>query len=315
MTAVSLIIRTWNCREALQDCLAGLAGQRFRDFETIVVDSGSTDGTAEAAEAAGVRLLRRTARSFRYGDTLNLGFREAASPILGALSAHSILLDPEALGRLAAALRQADDRVAAVYGCAVFSETEARQPPADAKPLRVTAEQFTQSCDRGLSNSCSLIRRDLWEAHPFPAERCEDQRWAAHFLDRGYATLQLPSVRYRYRLDRPWSYYVRKHRDDLLMLHRTWPAAAWPKSALTDAAKVRYRFWHVCARLRCAGWRWERLSDKQKWWAAQELGLFLASARTRGGRFWGGVAAADMARALLRPARQKGWFLVSEEWP
>lgn len=44
---VSVIIVTWNGREHLATCLDSLAGQTFRAFEVILVDNGSTDGSAE----------------------------------------------------------------------------------------------------------------------------------------------------------------------------------------------------------------------------------------------------------------------------
>lgn len=49
--AVSVIVPVFNTRDYLARCLASIADQTFRDFEAIVVDDGSTDGSAEAAEA------------------------------------------------------------------------------------------------------------------------------------------------------------------------------------------------------------------------------------------------------------------------
>lgn len=56
---VSVIILTWNGRAYLKDCLDFLAVQTFRDFETILVDNGSRDGTADyvRGEFSWVRLL------------------------------------------------------------------------------------------------------------------------------------------------------------------------------------------------------------------------------------------------------------------
>ncbi|MBW4054022.1 MAG: glycosyltransferase family 2 protein [Proteobacteria bacterium] len=44
---VSVIILTWNGQAYLKECLDSLAAQTFRDFETILVDNGSCDGSAE----------------------------------------------------------------------------------------------------------------------------------------------------------------------------------------------------------------------------------------------------------------------------
>ncbi|MEW6376478.1 MAG: glycosyltransferase family 2 protein [Thermodesulfobacteriota bacterium] len=65
---LSVIIPNWNGKHFLAECIDSLKEQTFRDFETILVDNGSTDGSAEFAEK-------------RYGDFIriirnekNLGF-------------------------------------------------------------------------------------------------------------------------------------------------------------------------------------------------------------------------------------------------
>ncbi|MBE0568265.1 MAG: glycosyltransferase family 2 protein [Deltaproteobacteria bacterium] len=64
----SVIILNWNGRHLLEECLESISSQSFRDFETIVVDNGSTDGSVDWVKD-------------RYGDAVstvalpsNLGF-------------------------------------------------------------------------------------------------------------------------------------------------------------------------------------------------------------------------------------------------
>jgi GT2 family glycosyltransferase len=47
MPEISLIIVNWNGKHLLEDCLGSLRRQTFRDFETILVDNGSSDGSCE----------------------------------------------------------------------------------------------------------------------------------------------------------------------------------------------------------------------------------------------------------------------------
>lgn len=43
---LSVIILSWNGKQHLPACLDALAGQSYRDFETVLVENGSSDGTA-----------------------------------------------------------------------------------------------------------------------------------------------------------------------------------------------------------------------------------------------------------------------------
>ena len=59
---ISVVVVNWNRRDLLRACLASLAAQTCRGLEVIVVDNGSSDGSA-AMVAAGfpaARLLRNT---------------------------------------------------------------------------------------------------------------------------------------------------------------------------------------------------------------------------------------------------------------
>jgi GT2 family glycosyltransferase len=51
MPEISVIIVNWNGKHFLPDCLSALRRQTFRDFETIFVDNGSRDGSADYVRA------------------------------------------------------------------------------------------------------------------------------------------------------------------------------------------------------------------------------------------------------------------------
>jgi GT2 family glycosyltransferase len=47
MPEISVIVVNWNGRHFLEDCLGGMRRQTFQDFEVILVDNGSSDGSCE----------------------------------------------------------------------------------------------------------------------------------------------------------------------------------------------------------------------------------------------------------------------------
>jgi GT2 family glycosyltransferase len=56
---ISVVVVNWNRRELLRACLSSLGQQQNVDFEIIVVDNGSSDGSAELAEREfGARVIR-----------------------------------------------------------------------------------------------------------------------------------------------------------------------------------------------------------------------------------------------------------------
>jgi GT2 family glycosyltransferase len=56
---ISVVVVNWNRKELLRACLSSLARQKNVDFETIVVDNGSSDGSGEMAESEfGARVIR-----------------------------------------------------------------------------------------------------------------------------------------------------------------------------------------------------------------------------------------------------------------
>lgn len=63
MPRVSVIIPTYNRREYVQEAIDSALAQTFTDYEIIVIDDGSTDGTSEALQA-------------RYGNRIHYEWQE-----------------------------------------------------------------------------------------------------------------------------------------------------------------------------------------------------------------------------------------------
>jgi GT2 family glycosyltransferase len=75
----SVIILNWNGRHLLEECLESVLSQIFRDFETIVVDNGSEDGSVDLLQGKweGEIKLVILASNIGFAGGNNAGIREA----------------------------------------------------------------------------------------------------------------------------------------------------------------------------------------------------------------------------------------------
>jgi len=100
MTApdVTLVIPVWNRRESLEDLVGALACQNFRDFEVLVVDNGSSDGSPQWAEENGARVIRMGCNA-GFCRAVNRGIGESRSRWIGIVN-NDVRPSPDWLERL-----------------------------------------------------------------------------------------------------------------------------------------------------------------------------------------------------------------------
>jgi GT2 family glycosyltransferase len=87
--SVSVLLVTWNIAACLPRCLQALAMQTFADFEVVVIDNGSTDGSLDEVESHWPGLKLRVARlgeNKGFAAANNLGARLAQGRWLATLN-------------------------------------------------------------------------------------------------------------------------------------------------------------------------------------------------------------------------------------
>ncbi len=101
---LSVIIPNWNGIRFLPTCLGALRRQTFRDFETIVVDNGSTDGSREliARDYSEVRVLPLESNR-GFTPAVNAGIRAARGDVFVLLN-NDTEADSQWLAEIARAL-------------------------------------------------------------------------------------------------------------------------------------------------------------------------------------------------------------------
>lgn len=163
MTArVSVVIPAYNAERFLAATLESLRAQTFRDFETIVVDDGSRDGTSTIAAAfPEVRLIRQT--NAGVAAARNRGIRESRSEWVAFLDADD-LWEKE---KLALQMEAADNSDAGAIFCdlCIVDIDGQPLPEGPATPVSLEMEPLLlhdASIPQGTSSTL-LVRRAILE--------------------------------------------------------------------------------------------------------------------------------------------------------
>lgn len=199
---ISVVIPVRNGGEDLRRCLEAIGAQRIDDeVEIVVMDSASTDGSADLARSMGARVREIALEEFNHGGTRNLGAELAGGETLVFTSQDAYPADERWLARLTAPLAEG---VAGVYGRQIAHE--GARPPETyfldflyGPRARVQSAAGPDQLDMEttlFSNVTSAIPKALVERFPFATDMVmtEDQEWAARVLLAGYRLVYEPAA-------------------------------------------------------------------------------------------------------------------------
>jgi len=181
MTSLSVVVTFYNNVEHVASALAQVDALAGDDFELVLLDDGSTDGTAEllrarARAAPGVKLLV---------NEKNRGIAESRNrAVLASSGEYVLFLDcddawsPEIVNRLAERARQSGADVAVCGAARVYNPGAREGRYIDG---RADGEFSGRSAMRLLLTGAirgyvwnKLIRRELLLLHPFPKRRAQE---------------------------------------------------------------------------------------------------------------------------------------------
>jgi rhamnosyltransferase len=263
---ISVIIPVRNGGEDLRRCLEAIHRQDVaeREIEIVVVDSSSTDGSAELARSQGARVHVIPVEEFNHGATRNLGAELAQGETLVFTSQDAVAVDSDWLARLTAPL--ADERVAGVYG---------RQlpHPGAAPPERYFLEFLYGPSARVqqaagfseltmettlFSNVNAAVPRELFERFRFIDDiiMSEDQEWASRVLLAGYRLLYEPRAAVRHSHAYTLGSAFRRFFDSGASAERAYLAGGRPAGRVLRRAGWRYARGEL-------GWLWR--TGQRRW--------------------------------------------------
>jgi rhamnosyltransferase len=243
----SIVIPTLNAAPYLPALIPALQQQSLKPVETILVDSGSTDGTKDiAAGFEGVRLVDLD--RFTHGRSRNRGVKEASGDIVVLMTQDSVPRNNAWLANLVTALNEPN----------VVAACSRQIPNDDATPMErfFLQKRFPEAGEiRSLETlgddvayekivfsdvSCA-VKRDTLMNHPYDETliMSEDQQLARDLILAGYAMAYVPESivvhSHRYSL---WQTFKR-YFDSIYALATIFPEQNTAASAKMGMAYVR----------------------------------------------------------------------------
>jgi GT2 family glycosyltransferase len=103
---VTVVVPVWNRRELLERLLCGLRAQTRAPAQVLVVDDGSTDGSAELAERMALSVVRMGTHG-GFARAVNRGIRESRTPLVAVVN-NDVELAPDWLEKLVSGLEAGD---------------------------------------------------------------------------------------------------------------------------------------------------------------------------------------------------------------
>lgn len=157
----SIITVNYNNKEGLRDTIESVIHQSFRDFEFIVIDGGSTDGSAD--------VLREYDKDISYWvsekdsgiyNGMNKGIVHASGDYLNFMNSGDSFYDNHVLEKVSSYHSDADFIVGKDY----HFDIKTQQGHASIQPPRVTMMHFFVAT---LDHQSSFIKRELFADSPY----------------------------------------------------------------------------------------------------------------------------------------------------
>jgi glycosyltransferase involved in cell wall biosynthesis len=121
---VTIVTPSFNQAQYIRATIESVLAQDYPHIEHIVMDGGSTDGTAQVVSDYSSRITWISERDRGQSNAINKGFRAARGEIVSWLNSDDIIL-PGAVSR-AVQMLQSDPNLAAVYGEGYQMDQEGR---------------------------------------------------------------------------------------------------------------------------------------------------------------------------------------------
>ncbi len=203
---ISIVIRCKNEKQYLRDLVDLYKKQDFKDYEIVVVDNESTDGTQQYCAAEGLVLVNISNEEFTHAKSCNMGIEKARYDIVYLTNAHSTPIHKNILGEIASCM-SGNVNVAGLFGRCYPYEDDERSTlierlmcMADGLYWPRKFQVINNKSQPGLlqSTSCA-VRKSVLEKENLKFEEMkfgggEDTLLGQRLINTGYAIIYSPNL-------------------------------------------------------------------------------------------------------------------------
>ena len=195
MPTVSIIVRTKNEQKWIGRCLKAVFSQKFKDFEAVVVDNGSSDRTLSIAKKFPVKIVVHKEKVWLPGKAINAGIRNSSGKYVAVLSGHCVPVNNSWLSDLVKEIKV--PKVAGVYGRQLPLPESS---PLDKQDLLLFFGKDRLIQTKGhffyFDNANGIIKRSVWQKIPFDekVKHKENIIWGREVVKRGYKIIYTPKA-------------------------------------------------------------------------------------------------------------------------
>lgn len=216
----SIITINYNDKQGLEKTIKSVLSQSYTDYEYIVIDGGSTDGSVEMIKAHEDRLTYWVSEPDRgIYDALNKGLRRAHGEYVNCMNAGDTFASSHTLQQIV------DENIAPgtalIYGNTVFAEPDGSRADLAPRPFWLNREYIH---GMGICHQSLFVRTDLAQKHPFNE---------------------------RYRIAADYDSILRIHAEDgsthyvpgaITVFDRTGVSSTHKKEGFRETAKILHRY-------------------------------------------------------------------------
>ena len=256
--AVSIILRSFNEAWALRDTLPALQAQEYKDWELIVIDSGSSDGSVELIRRAQPQEFVEIApHEYNPSRVMNQGMRLSRAPLAVFLNADATPVGSNWLSPLVVALR--DRQTAAVFGRQI-PRPHCQAVYACDYDRCFGPNRESAAWDHFFSMVSSGLRKDIWAQRGFDErlQYSEDDEYTRWCRAQGYQVRYVPESVVIHSHNYTPAQAAKRSFGEGYALAAVWPGQKqdlrWPKTVLGGWLNDIRRDLRFC-------WRRRRLNE------------------------------------------------------